>query len=604
MIRGGSLAILTALVFALGVVSAAPRQQAMDDASLSNLELSDITFKRTFSSAHTYYTTEDVGPFNGGDVASTTVTATPTNSSATVVIRLGGVVDTDGTVTLAAGANLITVEVTAEDGVTMETYAVIVSRSLPFATRSFSSATVAPGGSLVVTMEAGRFGAFGLILETLPDGFTYVDGSSSLLPAAVNNEGGQDWSFIMVDASDKNFTYTVTVSDTAGDYTFAGVLRDFNRNDHTVGGDTAKSVVLPPGVTVSTPTLGINEGSNGTYTVVLDAAPTGAVTVTPSSDNMAVTAPGALTFTTSNWSTPQTVAVSATEDGDSTDDTATVSHAVSGYGSVATAPSVTVTVRDNEAVSPPTTGPTTGDGSSGSSSSAGDTSLVFIEGAGTTRMAPENAEAGTPVGAPISARSPVAATLTYSLTGTSTDRAPFTIDEETGQLRTGVALDYETRRLYNVDVGVTSSDGSTALIRVAIQVTDQPDPVATPTSQPTVVSTPVPTAAPALQPTATSIPQPTATPIPQPTPTPIPEPTVTPALQPTATSTTEPTATPAPEPTVTPTPTAVAATFAPVPIVEPPDEGGLPGWLWLLLLLIVAALVIGSILYVDGQRRA
>ena len=53
--------------------------------------------------------------------------ATP-SSRASYVIKLGGEEDPDGTVALAAGSNVITVEVTAEDDSTTKTYTVTVTR--------------------------------------------------------------------------------------------------------------------------------------------------------------------------------------------------------------------------------------------------------------------------------------------------------------------------------------------------------------------------------------------------------------------------------------------------------------------------------------------
>ena len=95
----------------------------------------------------------------------------------------------------------------------------------------------------------------------------------------------------------------------------------------------------------------MNEGETGTYTVVLDSAPAGNVTVTPSSDDPGAAAvSGALTFTASTWNSPQSVTVTGVEenDGDGHDETATVSHAVGGYGSVTSAPDVEVAVQDND----------------------------------------------------------------------------------------------------------------------------------------------------------------------------------------------------------------------------------------------------------------
>jgi len=107
----------------------------------------------------------------------------------------------------------------------------------------------------------------------------------------------------------------------------------------------------PPGVTVSSTSLSVGEGAEATYTIVLNAAPSGSVTVTPaSSDTDAATVSAALTFTTGNWNAAQTVTVTGVEDdnADASDESVTVTHAVSGYGSVTTAASVAVTVDDND----------------------------------------------------------------------------------------------------------------------------------------------------------------------------------------------------------------------------------------------------------------
>ena len=56
----------------------------------------------------------------------------------------------------------------------------------------------------------------------------------------------------------------------------------------------------------------------------------------------------ASTFTPSNWDTAQTVSVTGVQDDDANNETVTVSHSVSGYGSVTSAHSVMVTVTDND----------------------------------------------------------------------------------------------------------------------------------------------------------------------------------------------------------------------------------------------------------------
>ena len=107
------------------------------------------------------------------------------------------------------------------------------------------------------------------------------------------------------------------------------------------------------GVTVSATVLTVTEGSTGAYTVVLDSQPTANVTVTPSRTGSSdVTfSPATLTFTALNWNTVQPVTVTAAQDGDAVDDSATISHAVTGGDYVGvTVESVVVTVNDDESV--------------------------------------------------------------------------------------------------------------------------------------------------------------------------------------------------------------------------------------------------------------
>ncbi len=126
-----------------------------------------------------------------------------------------------------------------------------------------------------------------------------------------------------------------------------------------------------------------------------------------------------------------------------------------------------------------------------------------------------------------------------------------------------------------------------------------------PTPEPTATHTPVPADTPTPEPTATptvivveatATPEPTATPMPEDTPTP--EPTATPEPTPTP----EPTATPEPVviivvPTEVPSPTPTAtATVAAGP---PEGGGGVPGLLW----LIVVIGGIGFILAVFSYMR-
>ena len=143
--------------------------------------------------------------------------------------------------------------------------------------------------------------------------------------------------------------------------------------DYTLGSQTVHTLTItdndgpPPGtpaLVISKTTVSVSEGGTGSYTVQLATEPTGTVTVNIASDNTDVTvSPAPLTFNPSGnnlWSTAQTVTVSAAQDSDALDDTATLTHTATGYGTVPAA-SVTVTVNDDETTTPttPTTPPTT-----------------------------------------------------------------------------------------------------------------------------------------------------------------------------------------------------------------------------------------------------
>ena len=101
---------------------------------------------------------------------------------------------------------------------------------------------------------------------------------------------------------------------------------------------------------LSTTTLTVDEAGQNTYTVKLDTQPTTTVTVTVSSDDTdAATVSGpTLRFTTSNWDTEQTVTVRGVNDGDSDDETVTITNTASGGEYAGVTASVTVTVDDDD----------------------------------------------------------------------------------------------------------------------------------------------------------------------------------------------------------------------------------------------------------------
>ena len=125
------------------------RAAASTDATLSALTLSSVNFG-AFASGTTSYTAQVAH-----SVSQTTVTPTVNHSGASYVIKLGGVADADGVILLSVGSNVITVEVTAEDGSTTRTYTVTITRAEPPTPQLSSDAALS-----ALTFSGIDFGTF------------------------------------------------------------------------------------------------------------------------------------------------------------------------------------------------------------------------------------------------------------------------------------------------------------------------------------------------------------------------------------------------------------------------------------------------------------
>ena len=288
-------------------------------------------------------------------VSSSPLTFTPTNWSTAQTVTVTATQDTDAlndTATVAhavSGADYATVTaasvtVTVADN---ETVSTVVALSVAPATLSESD------GATVVTVtatlnQAPRNVATVLSLSVGESSDTAVEGTDY---ATVSNV------LLTINANQTTGTATFQLNPTDDDL-------DEDNESLTVDGSvtglsvTAATVTISDddtaAVTVNPTRLSVAEGGSSSYTVVLTSQPTGNVTVTPSRTGSAdvTVSSSPLTFTPTNWSTAQTVTVTATQDTDALNDTATVAHAVSGadYATV-TAASVTVTVADDETVS-------------------------------------------------------------------------------------------------------------------------------------------------------------------------------------------------------------------------------------------------------------
>ena len=301
----------------------------------------------------TFTFSEAVTGFVVGDITLGNATASNFTVTSTTVYTALITPTANGTVTVDVAVNV------AQDAVGNDNTAATQASSTytaPMITIEAGTSPVTEGTSAAFTLSrAGSTTAALTVNATVSE-----TGGDMVAPA---NEGARTVTFQansatatlsvptvadQVDEADGVVTATVT-ADTATPATY------------TAGTPSTATVTVSDddtrGVTVSAETLPVNEGSTGTYMVVLNSQPTASVTVTPSSDNSDVAVSSALTFTTTNWNMAQPVTVTAAQDSDAVDGAATISHAVMGgdYGAV-TAASVAVTVDDDEV--PDTTAPT------------------------------------------------------------------------------------------------------------------------------------------------------------------------------------------------------------------------------------------------------
>ena len=176
-----------------------------------------------------------------------------------------------------------------------------------------------------------------------------------------------------------------------------------------------------------------DEASASTYTVVLDTQPTANVTVALTSSDAAAASvsPSTLTFTTSNWSSAQTVTVTGVNDDDATNETVTISHSISGgdYGS-ATMVDYTATINDDDSAdtTAPTIAITAAEVSDGDTSDDVTLALTFTSNEATTNFISSDI---TVTNASISSFSTISSSV-YIATLTPTSEGAVTIDVAAG----------------------------------------------------------------------------------------------------------------------------------------------------------------------------
>ncbi len=299
----------------------------------------DDTYTIVLGTEPTANVTVTVSKASGGDASLTrsppTIVFTTANWSTPQTVTIAAAEDNDG----LEGTATFTHSASSSGDSTYNNIA-IASVAATEADNDTIGVTVS---ETAVTPPEGGVATYTIVLDTQPTADVEVtvdkvsggDDDLTRSPASITFTTG-NWSTARTvtitaaeDADGLEGTATFTHSaSSSGDSTYDGitigsVVATENEND-TIGVTVSKTEVHPP------------EGDVETYTIVLDTQPTADVEVTvdkvSGGDGDLTRSPPKITFTTADWSTPQTVTIAAAEDDDGLEGTATFTHSASSSG--------------------------------------------------------------------------------------------------------------------------------------------------------------------------------------------------------------------------------------------------------------------------------
>ena len=212
------------------------------------------------------------------------------------------------------------------------------------------------------------------------------------------------------------------------------------------------------GITIaqaSTPLVTTEAGSTASFTVVLDAKPTDNVTVsiTGADSTEHQLSASALTFTTSNWNTAQTVTVTGVDDSIVDGDiTTTITATASNTGGYAGTETATTTLKTSDNDNPPAI---TDQSKSELETLAGGSEILDLADSNSGNDTDQDGDA-----------------ISYSITNGNSSNL-FTIGKTTGKLllATGQSLDHDTSDLHTLEITASATGGSTTA-KVEINVLD------------------------------------------------------------------------------------------------------------------------------------
>ena len=341
--------------------------------------------------AGTHNVTVDISPApSGGLTLSYSITGTAGSGNDFTI-------QNSGTVSIAAGGTSATIAVTINDDNAAENAETVILtltggagytvgnpsvHTLTISDNDSTSASFASSASSA-NEDAGTRNVTVNLSSAAPSGGLTLSYSVTGTAGSGNDFTIQNSGTVAVAAGATSASIPIAINDDSTEENDETVILTLTSGTgYTLGSTTVHTLTItdnetpqPPGtpaLQLSSNTLSVSEGGTGSYTVRLATAPTGTgtVIVNIASGNPDVTVnPSSLTFnnSTSLWSTPQTVTVSALQDADTINDSATLTHTASGGGYGRVTGSVTVTVSDDDAPAVSFVSPTSsiaeGDGS-------------------------------------------------------------------------------------------------------------------------------------------------------------------------------------------------------------------------------------------------
>jgi hypothetical protein len=249
--------------------------------------------------------TSSDGNYNGNSIAGVTANITDNDSAGVVVVESSGSTD-------------------VAEGGTSDTYTlVLTSQPTATVTVTINSDSQVTGAPAPLTFTSANWDTAQTVTVTaVDDGVVEGNHAGTISHTAVS--GDTDFNGISI----TDVTANVTDNDSVG----VEIVESGGSTDVAEG------------------------GASDTYAIVLTSQPSGNVTITVGEDGQVTGSPGLLTFTSGNWNSAQTVAVTAVDDGDvEGNHTGVLNHtASSGDGSYdgISITDVTANITDNDSAGP------------------------------------------------------------------------------------------------------------------------------------------------------------------------------------------------------------------------------------------------------------